>query len=223
MQNSRLFWGILLIIFGFALLADNIFGLSAWDMIWRFAPVLIVVFAVWTYIKQPKSIAFSLIVGLFGILLLLRNFDVINVNIFSLWPLALIGIGFMILFRGINARVRKEKIESFTDTTIFAGSKKVINSDVLNTVNLYTLFGSSELDLSDCDLSGTVEIETTVVFGEIKLKLPKNVVVANEVMAVLGEVKNKAEAGDNVKKGSSQKATVLVKGAAVFGSVELSK
>jgi len=218
MQSSRMVWGGLLIVLGLVLLGGNVFDFNALVTIWKLSPLVLIGFGGWIFVKHPQSRVVASLVSLFGLLLFLGNLGIINANIFNLWPLILIAIGVNVLFKGDNATSLADDTEALTDTTLFASSKKVINSDKFKSAKLTVLFGSSELDLRGANLKGDVVVESVVLFGEVKIKLPDNVAVINQTTNILAEVKNQRSSRE---KSSVNKVNVVVKGFAAFGEVEI--
>lgn len=218
MQSSRIFWGGLLVLLGVVLLGGNVFNFNAWQTVWMVMPLVLVGLGIWIYVRHPHSLLVSLLISLFGLLLFLGNLGLIDAHFFNLWPLLLIAVGLNVLLRENDTDSMEEDLEILTDTTMFAGSKKSVSSDKFKSAKLTTIFGGSELDLSRADLKEDVVIEAVVLFGEIKLRLPDNVRVTNDVTKIAAEV-NDHRAGE--KKSSGTKRNVMVKGVAIFGGMEI--
>jgi len=57
-------------------------------------------------------------------------------------------------------------------TTIFGGIKRTIISKDFKGGKISNLFGSTEIDLSNADMTGIVVLDISQAFGEIKLAVP---------------------------------------------------
>ncbi len=102
-QRHSIFFPLLLIVIGIIFLLENLGILqgSAWDLILRLWPLLLVVMGVDGLIRRDGFIVPVLFIGI-GALLLLDNLGYLAISvldfILSLWPVLLIAIGFDLVF-----------------------------------------------------------------------------------------------------------------------------
>lgn len=79
-----------------------------------------------------------------------------------------------------------------------------------------TVFGSGELDFTEANLTSNETVITVVaIFGEVKMTIPPGIGVRNEVVAVLGEADVRVESGDG------SMPVLVLKGAAIMGSLQV--
>ena len=134
-------------------------------------------------------------------------------------PLFLIWIGVMIV-SGRSRRHFTERSEvshdpSLNEVWVFTGVRRKIAGDNFQGGKVTAIFGGAELDLSDVKAKGNeVELELTAVFGGIRMRVPEDWRVESEAVGILGGVDNHTSRGDKV--------TLRIKGAAIFGGIELS-
>ncbi len=84
------------------------------------------------------------------------------------------------------------------------------------------VFGQSTLDLTRASFSvQDVQIDMSAVFGEARLVVPSDAVVAVGVVPILGEVKPPSSLTPTLK--TAQPPRIHVKGVALFGSVTIER
>lgn len=219
MKNDRIWGGVLLIFLGLVFLGSNLWDYNAAQLMWNILPTLLIIFGVWIFKYYRHAIILSVMLVLFGLLWSLGNLGVLNISIFSLWPILLVGLGVNVLLQKNNNSGVSDDTESLTDTTMFAGSKKVITSSNFKNAKLTTLFGGSELDLSEIKVKGDIEVEAVVLCGELKLRVPNNTEVVNNVSKIAAEVKDQRSSH---QKSSEAKNKVTINGVVTMGSLEIS-
>ena len=150
------------------------------------------------------------------------------------WPLLIIIIGLVILIKGrsksssfpmpfgskgVNEEHSSEN--AFEDVSIFGGNKKSYHIRNFRSGKVVAIFGGSELDLRECQLSdqGAV-IEIFNMFGGTTLIIPKNWRVQSDVIAIFGGFD---EHSQQAVADSNDQPTVFVKGMAIFGGGEVKR
>lgn len=158
------------------------------------------------------------IIGLIFILLGLSALFGFDLGRF-IGPLFLIFIGWLILTRTHGSRLRFDQQSASQDLLnevfIFSGTRKSLNSQNFEGGKLTVVFGGADLDLREVKTEEKmIELELTAVFGSIHLTVPENWQIIPEAVGILGGVENKTSAGETAVK-------VKIKGAAVFGGIEI--
>ena len=160
---------------------------------------------------------------IFGFIIML-----LGVSIIFEIPFFKYGIALLIIWVGLNlltsgsGQQNKNKAENDENeidrVLIFSGiNQKVISSDFRG-VNLVVVFGGGELDLSEVKTKKKeLSIETVVIFGGLKVRMPNDWQVQSEGIGVLGEFSNKTKSNSSKSKLVQAKA----QGVAILGSVEL--
>ncbi|MBX7180624.1 MAG: cell wall-active antibiotics response protein [Bacteroidia bacterium] len=165
------------------------------------------------------------------------------------WPLVIILIGLYVLFKPSGSFRRKQNCHNYKHTrrwqrweqqwkaqaefnkndyspenyievnSIFGGVKKKIISKNFRGGEVNAVFGGAEINLSQADIQGRVELEVNQVFGGTKLIIPPHWEIHSELDAVFGSVEDKRPI---LKDEFSDQSKVLVlQGAAVFGGIEI--
>lgn len=99
---------------------------------------------------------------------------------------------------------------------IFSGFKRTGSWTVPPEMSAVCVFGGGELDLTDAVLTAQETVLTVIcLFGGVEITVPEGMVVRSEVIGIFG--------GTEVPKDSGQPGapTLIVKGAAIFGGVEI--
>lgn len=217
---TKLFLGLIIVAIGLSLLfgqlgLESIFGFSFTYLLSVLWPLIIIVVGLTIWSNNKNS--FGLIVVGIGLFFLLNT--IFNIDVWSLfWPILLIGIGLLILFKGsVKSSVDKSSEDYLSINTIFSGSEKRVVSKSFEGGNLFVLFGGSEVDLRKAKIGKDgAHIEITTVFGGTTIFVPDDVQVISEGSALFGGWENQANAP------TTQNAPVLrISGSAIFGGVEI--
>jgi predicted membrane protein len=217
--------GLLLLAFNFDILSGNIrHVIFSWQML------LIAIGVISLITSENRTPGLILIfIGGFFIIPEIFIFHISFVKLF--WPLLLIGIGLLILFkRGYMDRwhVKKPIIGANTttyveegylnETNIFSGSKHKVVNQVFKGGKISNIFGGTEVDLTQATLAeGRSELIIECVFGGVTLIVPSDWKVVLNMSSIMGGFSDKRmyvkESGDS--------RILIVKGTAIFGGGEI--
>jgi len=104
----------------------------------------------------------------------------------------------------------------FRRVLIFSGIRTKLKTENFEGMELVTIFGGGEVDAGGVGTKKTdIDIDLVAIFGGVKLRLPKGWEVKSEGTGILGGFDNKTVS--SAKSG----VTVHLKGAAIFGGVEV--
>jgi predicted membrane protein len=241
-EGSRIIGGVILVAVGIGLLLRNLgYYFPQWLFSW---PMILILVGIYSGIKHNfRNGTWAILIGIGGFFLA----DVINPGLRlqpAFWPLIIIGLGVIFMFRPKNNGSCKKKrpfAENLADRNtisdinpdaeIFADSSDTIKIDsVFSGVNRSVLsknfkggkincvFGGTEVDLMQADFTGNAVIKVELVFGGVKIIVPQNWTVVNEIGGIFHGVddkrRNNSIAADPTK-------VLTLKGSAVFGGVEI--
>jgi len=224
-KSGRILGGIVLLCVGATLMARE-FGadIPHWIFSWPMIPIAIGLFIGAKMNFRPDGWVIPVIVGAAFLLndimpeLQLRHF---------IWPTAIIVVGLFMIFRPRkhhwgehwNADSQTQSDGDMIEViSVFGGNKKMIITKNFKGGEAVSVFGGTELNLTQADIHGTVTLELTQVFGGAKLIVPSNWKINSEVVSVFGALEDKrqftAEPVDDNK-------VLKVIGTSVFGGVEI--
>ncbi|HKZ68370.1 MAG TPA: LiaF domain-containing protein, partial [Chitinophagaceae bacterium] len=154
-----------------------------------------------------------------------------------IWPMILIIIGAFFIFRPrkscFNARKKKDGIQAETITpaeesytqddiidnvNIFSGTKKVILSKNFKGGDIVNIFGGSEIDLTQADITTPAVLEVTAIFGGATLIVPSNWAIKSEAVTIFGGIGDKRKL---IPSTESPSKTLILKGTMIFGGMEI--
>ena len=157
------------------------------------------------------------------------------------WPLVLILVGLFFIFRprrrwqwssdekktndgviavdvGVDSETSYSKEDIVNVTSIFSGTNKNILSKNFKGGEIVNIFGGTELNLSQADINTEAIIETTTVFGGIKLVIPSNWTVKSEAAVIFGGIDDKRPMpGPN----EPTNKVLTLKGTVIFGGIDI--
>ena len=106
------------------------------------------------------------------------------------------------------------------EVSIFAGGKKIITSSNFKGGGITSIFGGSDIDLTQSQLApGVIEIEVFAMFGGWTLIVPHQWQVKSDVVAIFGGISDKRTIhADAIKDNTRQ---LVIKGFVMFGGGEI--
>ena len=227
--QGHIWTGVFLLVIGVAaLLKASDVILPFWLLTWQ---TFLIALGVFLGVKHNFRGSAWLILIMLGSVFLLRDmYPELAIRKY-IWPSALIFLGAFLILRPRRPRpvlpdnndavILDEKETSsqddfVTSTSIFGGCKKNILSKNFKGGDIVNVFGGTELNLSQADISGRVPLEMTTFFGGTKLIIPPNWGVQSDAVTIFGGLEDKRPASPE----SSDK-TLVLKGTVIFGGIEI--
>lgn len=150
-----------------------------------------------------------------------------------MWPLIIIGIGLFIIFRAgkknrdwkkwdAGQAYTENAADDYLDSTVlFGGVKKNVISKNFRGGEAITIFGGTELNLMQADVSGVIVLDLTQIFGGTKLIVPPHwKIQSKDLVAIFGGVEDKRPMLGNPSTEENSKVLVL-KGTCIFGGIDI--
>lgn len=221
--NGRAFAGLIVVIVGSALLVRQLgVPMPRWLFSW---PMFLLVIGFYVGVKHSfKGIGWAVLMVIGGFFLfenIFFDFDMHRI----FWPVFIIGIGlYMILkpkkkdnFWGTDTNTD----ESFFDATaIFGGVKKNVITKDFKGGDITSIFGGSEVILTQADINGSAVLDVTTIFGGSKIIVPSNwSVKSDDLTAILGGFEDKRAIMANANPDPNK--VLILKGTVMFGGIEI--
>ena len=235
-NTRKIVLGLIIIVLGALLLADNFEGLSGYIRSIVFSwPMLFVAIGILNLFGR-RSYVTGFIFILIGVFFLIpKIFFSIDPDFTRMfWPMILIAVGILIIVRRgkghehhhhhwhnhFHDNTVSDSSEGFIDeVNIFGGSKIKVVSQKFKGGKITSIFGGSELDFTNAQLAeGTNVIDIVCMFGGTTLILPADWHVRSEVVSILGGFADKRIKISNV---ASPDRELVIKGVAIFGGGEI--
>lgn len=105
------------------------------------------------------------------------------------------------------------------NTSVFGGFKRIIQSKNFKGGEITLIFGGVELDFSFADLTSPAAIDITQIFGEIKLFIPSDWQLVDDITHFLSVVKDHRFMPDDIIPDSNKK--LILRGFSAFAAVEV--
>lgn len=232
-KHSRVWTGIFILMIGIAAMLKTAFpDLFGWLFTWE---MLLIAIGLFIGVRHNfRGIAWFVLILIGSIFIANRFYDF---TFRFTWPLILIAIGLFIIMKPRNRwRADPEKKiddpnataatdnmgyskENFVETTsVFGGAKKIIISKDFKGGDIVNIFGGTELDLSQADITDVATIDLTTIFGGTKLLIPSNWSVKSEAVTIFGGIEDKRRmmpASDTPQK------ILLLRGTVIFGGIDI--
>lgn len=239
-DGNRALAGLLLVGVGGALLLRNMdFPLPHWLFTW---PIILIIIGAYSGFKHNfRNNSWIILMGIGGFFLLEDFIPGLNLEPYF-WPLAIIGLGILFIIRPRKNYCRNyQKDDSgnkwggaipveqrgnypdnndfFRINSVFSGVKRTILSKNFGGGDITCLFGGAEIDLTQADIQGCVVIKIEQAFGGIKLIIPPNWILQNEIDGIFHGVEDKRPY--NASAGISNDKVLVLKGSSVFAGIDI--
>lgn len=221
-------WGGVVLFVGVVLLLDHLGVISAAGL-WRFWPMILVLAGIVNALDECRRM-WGVILICAGVLLELGQFNVVHVTWALLWPLLIISAGMMLMWGSIRARragVGGGPSESPTgpgalnEVAVFSGIDKRVSSKNFTGGRVVAMFGGVELDLWQAEIEGdTAVLHIDAIFGGVELRVPDTWIVSSEGQGIFGGYSDSTHQRPPSDPAQVRK-TLVIRGAAIFGGVEI--
>ncbi|MGK9475183.1 LiaF transmembrane domain-containing protein [Melioribacter sp. OK-6-Me] len=225
-MTTRILMGLILIVLGTLLLLDNYGVLILPEFIYSWEYLFILFGLLLFLLTHNKTAGLIFIaIGLFKIAP-------------ELWPILLILLGVYLLFRQRGNSIhrfggryfhhktkigeRKASTEDgmIEEVSVFGGSNKNYYINNFKGGNIVSIFGGSEINLSNCNLAeGDSTLEITIIFGGTTLIVPSDWKIVIDVLPIFGGF---SDSRRNVSDSNIDEDKILyIKGIIIFGGGEI--
>jgi predicted membrane protein len=194
LSPTRAITGSVIALLGAFLLLDTL-NLFSFDIAWRtWWPLLLIGGGLLMYMNDRSNGWWSgLLIG-GGFLFLLKTLGIISINPWQLfWPIVLIVIGLSILTNRGSGGHTVSKADREDHSAIMGASDARVTSANFQGSKLTAVMGGVKLDLTKATIQKEATVEIFGFWGGVEIIVPENVVIKNQLSAVMAGVENKAK------------------------------
>jgi Domain of unknown function (DUF5668) len=219
--------GLAIVAIGVLFLLDN-FGIPV-GWVWGYWPVILIAIGLAKLVDSRDtpgrgSGAIILLVGVVLIADKIRLPFLNNVSLWSLWPLAIIAVGAVMLWGALEGKgvipfsgpANPDRISMFS---IFGGSNRRVSGEFKG-AELVGIFGGGGLDLRDASMPAEAAVvNVTAVFGGFEIRAPETWSVTVKLAGVFGGSDDKTRQPDSRLVPKPKR--LMIQGATVFGGCSI--
>jgi len=235
-------WGAIILVIGVAFLLDNL-GILPIDRIFRLWPLFLIAAGAVNVTRCERRV-WGVILLIVGSLFLLDNFGIWHFRWGQLWPLALIAAGVLVMWNSLEARRASTTTDpNSSDSSTTTGTGTVSGTGARNTLNelaffggierrittqnfeggqAMAIFGGVEIDLRQASMEADEAVlEVNSIFGGCEIRVPETWIIITEGQGIFGGYVDNTRQTGVPDIANPKKKTLLIRGAAVFGGVEI--
>jgi hypothetical protein len=244
-NGPRLAMGLVVIVVGVLFTLDKLGYVRAGDF-WEYWPVILIAVGLGRVIQPcgTQRRGFGVFMIVLGTWFLLSNLDVIEYHVVEFWPVLLVLLGAMMVWRAVagpplggisrggHAAVAGEEgpvavagsAAGGADTSatvsamaLLGGVKRRCVSQDFRGGDLTAIMGGCELDLRQASIAGgQAVIDTFALWGGIEIRVPQDWTVVVQGTPILGAFDD-----TTLHTGEAGTKVLMIRGAAVMGGVEV--
>jgi len=220
--TGRIIVGLIVMWVGLLWTLDNLNILES-EPILRWWPVAVVwvgiakLFGLWTHRHLVWGSAFVAV----GFLCLLNTLGVVAIQVWDLWPVALIAVGLSLVSRAFTpggAALGDERAVANSLFAFLSGVERKVSSQSYPGGYVTAIIGRVEIDLTGAKpVEGGAVLDVFVAWGGVYVKVPDHWKVINEVNVVMGGIHDKTRVPP-----PDARDTLILRGLVIQGGMELS-
>jgi predicted membrane protein len=224
--QGGLIGGTIVAIVGIIFLMDNM-GVFSATHLFRFWPLILVAAGIAALSSLQGRVKGAVLIVV-GILFQLDALGIVQFRWSSLWPLAMIGAGLVLVWSSLETRrvnfAVGDSRNSLNEFALFGGVERRITSQDFKGGVATAIFGGIEIDLRTAAIAGDqAELNINAIFGGCEIRVPENWEVVAHGQGIFGgyvdSTKGYTRATDPSV--SVLRKELYIRGVAVFGGVEI--
>jgi predicted membrane protein len=228
-RSQRSIWaGVVILCAGVLILLHRIgVYIPGWIFTWE---VFLIAIGVFIGVRRGFRDMTSVIMIFIGLLFLARHEGLIPFSVSKfIWPVAIIVAGILIIVRpkrafrwggsmyaGMDSR---ENVDNdFLDSVaVFWGARRNILSKNFKKGDVVNIFGGTELNFTQADITETAVLDIVAIFGGVKIIVPSDWDVRINVVHIFGGTDDKRA----VQPSLNNKKVLVLTGTVMFGGIDV--
>lgn len=230
-QQSKILIALFVVAFGVLYLLEES-GMNIPDWIVSWETILIAAGIVHLYKCQFQCFTGYAMVGI-GVAFIVDDLYPNSFDSDLIVPILVISFGLLMLLKSLGIfRKGKSQTETYfdedvdmtsedfiTSSALFGGVNKTVLSKNFQGGEFKTVFGGTEINLSQADIQKPVVINSTTAFGGLTLIVPSTWQVNSDIVAIFGGIEDNRPRTTEVNRDPNK--VITLKGNCVFGGVEI--
>ncbi len=235
-SRGKLVAGILVLLFGLVYLLYELgVEIPRWIISWE---IIFIGIGIVILIRHKFQKMLGYIFVAIGVLSKVHDFYPHLFNWRIIWPIIIIMAGSSMIYRakfGVRRKDKWKKMSGRSDffgmgetdvspddfidgVSIFGSIKKQVVTKSFKGADLFTLFGGTEINLTQADFESRAMIDLTTIFGGAEIIVPSDWTVKSEMVSIFGGLED-SRFQKNIDEMSNK--VLVLKGTCVFGGVEI--
>jgi len=229
--------GLILIALGTLFLLGHM-GLVDTGRLWKFWTLIIVVVGLVKFFKERSQVGGAITIVV-GVMLQLSQLGYLQLSWGSMWPLILIAAGIAMIWSrfempkfptppveagvaGMGTVSESSSYETLNEYALFGGIERRMHSNSFRGGSIVSLFGGVEVDFLSADIEGQeAVIYVEAIFGGIELRVPERWNVVFQGQSIFGGYSDETRPPLADTPGSTPRKTLILRGKAVFGGINV--
>lgn len=229
--------GLILIAVGTLFLLGHM-GLVDTGRLWKFWPLIIVVAGLVKFFKERSQVGGAITIVI-GVLLQLNQLGYLQLSWGSVWPLILIAAGIAMIWSrfevpnfptppadagiaGMGTVSGTNSYETLNEYALFGGIERRMHTNSFRGGSIVSVFGGVEVDFLSADIEGQeAVIYVEAIFGGIELRVPERWKVVFQGQSIFGGYSDETRPPLADTPGSTPRKTLILRGKAVFGGINV--
>jgi predicted membrane protein len=229
--------GLILIAVGTLFLLGHM-GLVDTGRLWKFWPLIIVLVGLVKFFKERSQVGGAITIVI-GVLLQLNQLGYLRLSWGSVWPLILIAAGIAMIWSrfevpkfptppadagiaGMGTVSGTSSYETLNEYALFGGIERRMHTNSFRGGSIVSVFGGVEVDFLSADIEGQeAVIYVEAIFGGIELRVPERWKVVFQGQSIFGGYSDETRPPLADTPGSTPRKTLILRGKAVFGGINV--
>lgn len=213
----RIITGLIIIGAGVGALLNTMDVFPFWSYFKEWWPLGLIIASVLMLVSNARNFIWSIALFTIGLLLILNNLDITDVNLFSLiLPVIIIAVGLSVLINKTTKPRSASTADEDNIAAIFGGLENSNKSSDYQGGKVSAFFGGVSLDLRDAKIKKEATLNVSTLCGGIEIKVPREWRVQSNVFPILGGIENKSEGSKD-----SKSPVLIITGNIMLGGVEI--